>query len=81
MKFFKYVVLLSIVFSSCKSTKNMIDTNAIAKNYSAKKVAKKHTAANFDKNTVDAKLKVNFNNGKTKTREKSRRVERACRFT
>ena len=44
----------------------MIDANAIAKKISAKKVAKKHIAANFDRETVDAKLKVNFNNGKTK---------------
>lgn len=44
----------------------MIDANAIAKEISARKVAKKHIAANFDKKTVDAKLKVNFNNGKTK---------------
>ncbi len=44
----------------------MIDANAIAKEISAKKVAKKHIAANFDRETVDAKLKVNFNNGKTK---------------
>lgn len=43
----------------------MMDTNAIAKDISAKKVAKKHTAANFDRETIDAKLKVNFNNGKT----------------
>lgn len=44
----------------------MIDANAVAKEISARKVAKKHIAANFDKKTVDAKLKVNFNNGKTK---------------
>lgn len=44
----------------------MIDVNAIAKNISAKKVAKKHIAANFDKTTLDAKLKANFDNGKTK---------------
>lgn len=44
----------------------MIDANAIAKDISAKKVAKKHIAANFDQKTIDAKLKVNFNNGKTK---------------
>ncbi|WP_226789056.1 DUF4292 domain-containing protein [Polaribacter porphyrae] len=43
----------------------MIDANAIAKSISAKKVAKKHIAANFDKETLDAKLRVNFNNGKT----------------
>jgi hypothetical protein len=44
----------------------MIDANATAKEISARKVAKKHIAANFDKKTLDAKLKVNFDNGKTK---------------
>lgn len=58
------MLLLMIVLTSCKTKKNMIDANAIAKEISAKKVAKKHIAANFDKKTVDSKLKVNFNNGK-----------------
>lgn len=44
----------------------MIDATATAKEISARKVAKKHIAANFDKNTIDAKLKMNFDNGKTK---------------
>lgn len=44
----------------------MIDANATAKDISARKVAKRHIAANFDKKTLDAKLKVNFDNGKTK---------------
>ncbi|WP_226789210.1 DUF4292 domain-containing protein [Polaribacter reichenbachii] len=43
----------------------MIDATATAKDISARKVAKKHIAANFDKNTIDAKLKMNFDNGKT----------------
>ena len=64
MKFLKYILLLMIVLTSCKTKKNMIDANVIAKEISAKKVAKKHIAANFDKKTIDAKLKVNFNNGK-----------------
>lgn len=55
-----------MILTSCKTAKNMIDVNAIAKNISAKKVAKKHIAANFDKTTLDAKLKANFDNGKTK---------------
>jgi hypothetical protein len=66
MKFLKYILLFTIVLTSCKTKKNMIDANAIAKEISAKKVAKKHIAANFDKDAIDAKLKVNFNNGKTK---------------
>ncbi len=66
MRFFKYMILFTMVLTSCKTTKNMIDANAVAKDISAKKVAKKHIAANFEKNSIDAKLKVNFNNGKTK---------------
>lgn len=66
MKILKYILLFTIILTSCKTTKNMIDANAIAKNISARKVAKKHISANFDKNSVDAKLKVNFDNGKTK---------------
>ena len=43
-----------------------MSTGAIAKEMSAKKVARKHIASNFDKKTVNAKLKANFNNGKLK---------------
>ena len=65
MKFLKYILLFTIVFTSCKTNKNMIDANAVAKDISARKVAKKHVAANFNKKTIDAKLKVNFDNEKT----------------
>ncbi|WP_223813538.1 DUF4292 domain-containing protein [Polaribacter sp. IC066] len=43
----------------------MMNVKAIAKDMSAKKVARKHIAANFDRKTIDAKLKVNFDNEKT----------------
>lgn len=66
MKFLKYVFLFTIILTSCKTSKNMIDVNATTKNISARKVAKKHTEAHFDKQTIDAKLKVNFDNGKSK---------------
>ena len=33
---------------------------------SARRVAKKHVSANFNKKTVDARLKANYNNGKEK---------------
>lgn len=65
MRFFKYILFITIALTACKSSKKMIDDNAIAKSMSAKKVAKKHVAVNFDKKTVDAKLKVNFDNQKT----------------
>ena len=65
MKFLKYLLLFTMIFTSCKAKKNMIDVTAIAKDMSARKVARKHIAANFDRKTVDAKLKVNFDNEKT----------------
>ena len=64
MRFFKYILIFTLFCYSCKTKKNMIDANASAKNISARKVAKKHDLALFDKNSVDAKLKVNFDNGK-----------------
>ncbi|MEO9571780.1 MAG: DUF4292 domain-containing protein [Polaribacter sp.] len=66
MKFIKYFIVFTIIFASCKSNKNVISKNIIAKKMSAKKVARKHIASNFNKKTVDAKLKANFNNGKIK---------------
>lgn len=63
MKLFKYIFVLAILFTSCKSSKNVTNTSK-AKTLTAKKILKKHIANNFDKNTVDAKLKVNFKNEK-----------------
>ena len=42
----------------------MINANVVATEISAKKVARKHVSANFDKESVEAKMKVNFDNGK-----------------
>lgn len=64
MRFIKYFVVLVLVFTSCKAKKNLIGSDVVSVDLSAKKVAKNHVAANFDKETVDAKLKANFNNGK-----------------
>ena len=66
MKNIQYLLVLLLVFTACKSKKNMIDNVVVAKKISAKKVVRKHIAANFNKKTLDSKLKVNFNNGKTK---------------
>ena len=64
MKYVMYVLVFAFVFTSCKSNKNIVDANAVAKNMSAKKVARKHVSVNFDQKTVDAKLKVKFKNNK-----------------
>ena len=66
MKFIKYFLVFTLIFTSCKSKKNVTDVKEIVREMSAKKVARKHVAANFDKKSVNAKLKANFNNGKVK---------------
>lgn len=42
-----------------------MDVSVNAFETSAKKVAKKHLDAHFDRKSIDSKLKVNFDNGKT----------------
>jgi hypothetical protein len=66
MRFIKIVVVFIIVFASCKTKKNLMSSNAVAEEMSAKKVARKHIASSFDKKTVEASLRANFNNGKIK---------------
>ncbi|TDQ28706.1 DUF4292 domain-containing protein [Tenacibaculum caenipelagi] len=62
----RYITLLFILFlgfTSCKSSKKITDNTTI-KELSARKVAKKHVAANFNKETLDARLKVNYRSNK-----------------
>lgn len=59
MKLLKYILVLSIAFISCKSNKSITSTKVV-KQMSARRVAKKHVAENFEKRTIDAKLKVNY---------------------
>jgi hypothetical protein len=68
MNFIKYLLIFTVIFVSCKTKTYMIDASAVAKEMSAKKVARKHVSVNLDKKTLEAKMKVNFNNGKTKQR-------------
>jgi hypothetical protein len=44
--------------------KTVINANATAKKWSAKKVIKQHIAQNFTKETVNAKFKARYNDGK-----------------
>jgi hypothetical protein len=66
MRYLKYLVVFLIVFTSCKAKKYAIDAGTIAKEISAKKVVRKHLSSNFNKETLDAKFKVNFRNTKFK---------------
>lgn len=65
----KYIIILSILFlnfTSCKSSKNLTNSATTIKEISARKVAKKHVAANFDEKSIDARLKVNYSTVKEK---------------
>lgn len=64
MKILKYSLIFILAFTACKSNKKTIGANVIAEKMSAKKVTKNHLKNYFDKNTVDAKLRVKFKNNK-----------------
>ena len=66
MRYLKYLFIFILVFTACKTKKYTLDNSIIAKEMSAKKVARKHVSANFKKKTIAAKFKVNFNDGITK---------------
>lgn len=65
MRFLKYILVCFVVFTSCKSNKTAATSSSL-KEVSARKVAKKHIAENFDEKTVDAKLKVDFEDNNNK---------------
>jgi len=67
MKFFRFVLIGLMVFTSCKTKKRILGSSPIAiKKMSARKVSKKHLAASFDKRTIDARLKVAYKSDKDK---------------
>ena len=66
MRYLKYLFVFILAFTACKTKKYALDNSIIAKEMSAKKVARKHVSANFKKKTIAAKFKVNFNDGITK---------------
>ena len=67
MKFFRFVLIGLMVFTSCKTKKEIVGSNSIAiKKMSARKVSKKHLAASFNKKTIDARLKVAYKSDKDK---------------
>jgi hypothetical protein len=66
MRYLKYLLVLIFVFTSCKTKKYALNKSKIAKEMSARKVAKKHIDASFNEENLAAKFKVNFNDGITK---------------
>jgi len=60
MKFFRAVLILVLVVISCKSSKSTIENSVAIKSISVKKVSKKYLQNRFHKNTVEARLKVAY---------------------
>ncbi len=63
MRGLTYIISAILLLTSCKSAKNATDGSAV-NGVSARKIAKQHAAGNFNKQTVDAKLKVKYANTK-----------------
>ena len=66
MKFFRALLLLMLVFTSCKSSKSAIGNTIAPKAISAKKISTKHFQNRFHKNTLEARLKVAYQNNNNK---------------
>lgn len=65
MKVFKFLILFTLIFTSCKSSKKTTGSSGV-KSGVVKKILKNHNASQFNRKTVDAKLKINFENPKQK---------------
>lgn len=64
MKYYKFLLIMIVVFSSCKVYKTNAVLDKTIKKISTKKLIKKINKASFNSNSLEAKYKVNFNDGK-----------------
>ena len=65
MKFFKLVLVALLICTSCTSSRKVVGNSKVAtKKMSARKVSKKHLETSFHKNTLEARLKVAFQDNK-----------------
>ena len=63
IKYFKYLLILSVLFSSCKTKK--VATNTTVMSMSTKKIIKNHDSNSFDKTTIKARVKAKYQDKKT----------------
>jgi hypothetical protein len=61
-KYLKYILLLSLFVSSCKSRK--VTTNTVVKAMSTKKIINNHYKNSFSKNTINARLRAKYQDKK-----------------
>lgn len=64
MKVLKYTLIFLLIFASCKANKPLMGSDYVVKEMSSKRIVRKHLAADFDKKTMEAKLKVSYDDGK-----------------
>ncbi|MCF6278828.1 MAG: DUF4292 domain-containing protein [Flavobacteriaceae bacterium] len=62
IKYLKYILVLSVFLTSCKSKK--ATTNTTVMSMSAKKIIKNHYSNSFDKKTIKARLKAKYQDNK-----------------
>jgi len=63
MRIIAFLVIVALVFSSCKSNKRVVN-KGVVKSVSANKIIKRHNATSFDAETLDAKLRVSYSDTK-----------------
>lgn len=64
MKYLKIIVILFFGFTSCKSSKNVSDSDALEA-ISTKKIINNHYNSTFNQKTIDAKLNAKYSDKKT----------------
>jgi hypothetical protein len=63
MKLYRYLLVGLLALGSCKSSKNIANTDGAVEEMSSRKIIRKHNNINVPE-TVDAKLKVNYKDAK-----------------
>lgn len=64
MKYIKIIIIVLMVFSSCKTNKKVVE-GVVIEAISTKKIINNHYSNNFNQKTIDAKLNARYSDKKT----------------
>lgn len=64
MKYLKYIIVLLLVFTSCKTNRNVVEVNAIEA-ISTKRIINNHYNGTFNQKTIDAKINAKYSGKNT----------------
>ena len=64
MRYLKYIIVLFLVFTSCKTNRNVVEINAIEA-ISTKKIINNHYNTTFNQKTIDAKINAKYSDKNT----------------